>query len=64
MRKRIGYICVISGIILLINPNMEYDLMKIFIANLLHKYWPILLVILGFSLQSKTPKSRKKVKIS
>ena len=64
MRKRIGYICVISGIILLNNPDLDYENIINFIDNCLHKYWPILLVVIGFSLQSKNPKSRKKVKIS
>ncbi len=64
MRKRIGYICVISGVILLINPKMDIELIKTYIINNIHSLWPILLVLIGISLQSKAPKSRKKIKTS
>lgn len=59
MRKRVGLILCISGILLLMNPSLEMDdLIAMFNFVLVH-YWPTGLVMIGLSLLNHKSKPRR-----
>lgn len=59
MKKRIGGILIVSGAILLLNPNMEFSTWLPVLEKVLAAYWPVLLIILGLMLQSDRKKTKK-----
>lgn len=59
MSKRIGIICMITGIVLLLKPNFDFDQIMMTWNYMAVKYWPVLLIFVGFALQPRS-KSRKR----
>lgn len=62
MRKRIGWILVISGFLLLFKPSFDMDMILLGIHSIVIRYWPAGFVFLGALLlwPQKRSTSRKK----
>ncbi len=63
MRKHIGWVLIISGLILLWKPSFDFDTMMMTINYLTVHYWPIGFVFVGVLLlwpQKRTPQKRKR----
>ena len=59
MRKRIGFIFCMSGVLLLLNPSLEInDFVLVFNYIFVH-YWPIGLIMIGLSLINQKNKPRR-----
>ncbi|WP_416326482.1 hypothetical protein [[Eubacterium] hominis] len=59
MKQRIGLILALAGVILLIEPKMDINVMADTAQQLLIHYWPIGLVLLGACLITPKKKKRK-----
>ena len=59
MKKRLGFIFCISGIILLIQPSLNVDEIVNLLNYLLVHYWPIALVIVGANMMNHKNKERR-----
>ena len=53
MRKRFGGVLIISGILLLLDPELKFMSLIEDLENIVPVYWPFLLVILGLKLQGE-----------
>lgn len=62
MRKRTGWILIVSGVVLLLKPSFDMDMMLLGLHDLIVNYWPAGFVFLGGLLlwPQKPPTSRKK----
>lgn len=59
MRKRLGFILCISGVLLLMNPSLETeDFITMFNYIFVH-YWPMGLIMVGLSLLNHKTKPRR-----
>ena len=56
MRKRFGGVLIISGILLLLDPELKFMSVIEDLENIVPVYWPFLLVILGLKLQGQSGK--------
>ena len=59
MKKRIGGILIVSGVVLLLNPQMEFSVLLPELEKVLISYWPLALIILGLTLQNDRRKAKK-----
>ena len=59
MKKRIGGILIVSGVVLLLNPQMEFSALLQELKKVLISYWPLALIILGLTLQNDRGKAKK-----
>ncbi|MCI8272033.1 MAG: hypothetical protein HFG16_06965 [Erysipelotrichaceae bacterium] len=60
MRQRIGLILCVTGIILLLKPNFDFDQMMLTLNYLTAQYWPVCFVAAGVVLIS--PKKKRKTR--
>ncbi len=60
MRKRIGLVLCISGILLLIQPDIQEEQLILVLNYVLVHYWPLGLIMLGINMMSKKQKPRRK----
>lgn len=58
MKRRVGIILCISGIVLLIKPNFDLEQLSYLLNYCLVSYWPLLLVFLGISMLQKKPNKK------
>lgn len=47
MRKRIGLILIVSGLILLLKPSFDFDTIMMGFNYIVAQYWPIGFVFVG-----------------
>ena len=59
MKKRLGFIFCMSGILLLIQPSLNLDEIINLFNYLLAHYWPIALVIVGANMMNQKNKPRR-----
>ena len=59
MKKRLGFIFCMSGILLLIQPSLNVDEIINLLNYLLAHYWPIGLVIVGANMMNQKNKPRR-----
>lgn len=62
MRKRIGIILCLTGIMLLVKPNFNLEQIMMQVNYIIANYWPLALVILGLLLVWPQSKSIKKTR--
>ena len=60
MRNKIGSICILAGIVFLLNPNYQLNSYVMWFETAFRKYWPLLLILFGMSLQTKSEKRKRK----
>lgn len=63
MRKRIGWILVISGAVLLLKPSFDVDMIMFGVHYIITNYWPAGIVFIGILLvwpQKRSASKRKK----
>lgn len=60
MRQRAGAILCITGIILLVKPNFDFDQIILTMNYLCVQYWPIAFVVVGMLLLGPKKKRRTK----
>lgn len=58
MRQRIGAICFIVGVILLIKPNFDFDQIILSMNYFIVQYWPAVFVLVGILLINPKKKRR------
>lgn len=65
MRKRAGIILVLTGLMLLIKPNFDFDQIMMAFNYIVANYWPVGFVLIGGLLivpePKKTTKKRKRL---
>jgi len=47
MRRRVGIILIVSGLILIIKPNLDFDTMMMGLNYIAVHYWPIGFIFIG-----------------
>ena len=60
MKQRLGIILILTGMILLINPEFEFNILIIYMKEFMIRYWPICLVVLGIALVNKRQGKHKR----
>ena len=63
MRRHMGWIFIISGVILLVKPSFDFDTMMMGINYVAVHYWPIGFVLVGMMLlwpQKRAGRKRKR----
>lgn len=58
MRQRAGMILCVTGIVLLVKPNFDFEQIIYQLNYVIVHYWPVFLVITGFMMMGKK-QSRK-----
>lgn len=59
MRERVGFIIIVTGFILLVKPNFDFEQIMMSMNFIIANYWPAGLIILGLLLISPPKKKRK-----
>lgn len=62
MRKRIGIILAITGLVLLVKPNFDFDQIMLMVNYIIANYWPLGLIIVGVLLVIPQAKPVKRTK--
>lgn len=62
MRKRIGIILCLTGIMLLVKPNFDLKQIMMQVNYIIANYWPLALVIVGLLLVWPQSKPIKKTR--
>lgn len=60
MKRRIGFLLLLSGIILMIRPDMNVEQVSLFMNYVVVHYWPLALIMVGMSMMNKKQKQRRK----
>lgn len=60
MKRRIGFLLLLSGIILMIRPDVDGEQMLLLVNYVLVHYWPLGLIMVGMSMMNKKQKQRRK----
>lgn len=47
MRKRVGIVLVLTGLVLLLKPNFDFDQLMMAFNYTMANYWPLGFVIIG-----------------
>ena len=59
MKQRIGLILALAGVILLIEPNLNWELLGQNIGAWAIQYWPVFLILLGALLINPHKKKKR-----
>lgn len=60
MKKRLGFIFCASGMMLMMQPEMDVEEISMFVNYVLVHYWPLALIVVGLSMMNKKQKPRRK----
>lgn len=60
MRKRVGIILIVSGLILIIKPSLDFDMMILGFNYIAVHYWPLGFIFIGALLLLPEKKSTKR----
>lgn len=47
MRKRVGIILIVSGLVLIIKPSFDFDMMMLGLNYIAVHYWPLGFIFIG-----------------